>query len=103
MNKIEDFGEKIGGARKDMYALYNIDLLNDAELEKVTRDKIWKRPNIQKLLDNGEDKYLLYFKESIRKALPAKPYVSFRESAQDYLKAYIQVVSEFKTLTESLK
>ena len=52
-NQHEDFGEKIGGAKKDLWrdrGLYVDDLnsMNDREAEKyVKKDNIWKKPNYQ--------------------------------------------------------
>ena len=52
---ILDFGEKIGGARKDFYAVAlntnDLDCMNDAEKKKyVKRDSIWKRKTLQNWL-----------------------------------------------------
>lgn len=47
----EDFGEKIGGAKKDLWAargLYVDDLLgmNEREADKyVKKDNVWKKPD----------------------------------------------------------
>ncbi|RRJ25919.1 hypothetical protein EHV10_05080 [Lachnoanaerobaculum gingivalis] len=49
----EDFGEKIGGAKKDLWkdrGLYTDDLdgMNEREAEKyVKKDNIWKKPDYQ--------------------------------------------------------
>ncbi len=100
MAKMEDFGEKIGGARKDMYASCNIGLLNDAELEDVTRDKIWKRPNIKKLIDNGADPVLLYWKEQVRKAIPQKPVYNRDFDKKDLLRGFIGITNTVKDFVE---
>ena len=52
--KIEDFGEKIGGARKDLYAAY-FDLIKVAlktEIEAVPLSKSFPIPNYKKLLES---------------------------------------------------
>ena len=55
----EDFGEKIGGAKKDLWSvrgLYTDDLdeMNEREAEKyVKKDNIWKKPDYQAMLDDG--------------------------------------------------
>ena len=52
----EDFGEKIGGAKKDLWAargLYVDDLLgmNEREAEKyVKKDNVWKKPDYAALI-----------------------------------------------------
>lgn len=49
----EDFGEKIGGAKKDLWkdrGLYVDDLgaMNEREAEKfVKKDNVWKKPDYQ--------------------------------------------------------
>ena len=56
----EDFGEKIGGAKKDLWAargLYVDDLLgmNEREAEKyVKKDNVWKKPDYAALIRSGE-------------------------------------------------
>ena len=55
----EDFGEKIGGAKKDLWkdrGLYVDDLgsMNEREAEKfVRKDNVWKKPDYQAMLDDG--------------------------------------------------
>ncbi|MBQ8697563.1 MAG: hypothetical protein IJ521_00995, partial [Schwartzia sp.] len=53
--KIEDFGEKIGGARKDLYSIYKdmLALAAKEEIEKVPFSKAWPKPDYEKLLKNG--------------------------------------------------
>ena len=54
----EDFGEKIGGAKKDLWkdrGLYvnDLDAMNEREAEKfVKKDNIWKKPDYQAMLDD---------------------------------------------------
>ena len=49
----EDFGEKIGGAKKDLWkdrGLYvnDLDAMNEREAEKfVKKDNIWKKPDYE--------------------------------------------------------
>ena len=97
---IKDFGEKIGGARKDMYNVLNLAELNSAELAKVVRDKIWKRPNIQKELEKGTDRLLLYWREQIRKSITTKPVFSTKYDKDELCRAYIEVVNRIKAFAE---
>lgn len=103
IHEIQDFGKKIGGARKDLYSLENIDELTDVELSKVTRDKIWKKPDIEKELQAGTSAEALYFKETIRKALPPKPTsrYSLIVDPKDLQKAFIKGVNIFKDFCEN--
>ena len=55
----EDFGEKIGGAKKDLWkdrGLYADDLeaMNEREAEKfVKKDNVWKKPDYAAMLEEG--------------------------------------------------
>ena len=57
MRKITDFGEKIGGARKDLWRTHGIqeeDLHEMTEEEKkyyVTRENVWPLANARKLVE----------------------------------------------------
>lgn len=100
MEKIKDFGEKIGGARKDMYSTFNLDGLNAAELKAATRDKIWKKPNIVKLVAEGADKELLYWQEMIRKSLPQHPVIGYGEDEVETCRYFIEEVNSIKAWAE---
>ena len=75
----EDFGEKIGGAKKDLWSvrgLYAADLdeMNEREAEKyVKKDNIWKKPDYQAMLDDGVPIGVVYFIKKVRDAVPATP------------------------------
>lgn len=73
--KIEDFGEKIGGARKDVYAVYK-ELFGKAEkldVESVPLSKSWPEPDYEKLIENGVDERKVALFRATRDAIPAKP------------------------------
>lgn len=82
--KIQDFGEKIGGARKDLWRerglmLSDLVPMNEAERSKyVKRDNIWPRPDWKEMLASGENQAILYWKNEMRKAFPPAPRI--RES-----------------------
>ena len=75
----EDFGEKIGGAKKDLWAargLYVDDLLgmNEREAEKyVKKDNVWKKPDYNALIQSGVPMDILYFRKVVRDSLNASP------------------------------
>ena len=77
----EDFGEKIGGAKKDLWkdrGLYvdDLDAMNDREAEKfVKKDNIWKKPDYQAMLDEGVPLGVVYFIKKARDSLNASPAV----------------------------
>jgi hypothetical protein len=76
--RIGDFGEKIGGARKDMWADRGLDLddlggMNEAErVQFVTKDNVWPRPDYRKLLEEGIPRTVLWYRKTVRDACPAK-------------------------------
>lgn len=81
--EIGDFGEKIGGARKDLAAFkklgyFDIDAAaewTDIERSKyIVKAKVFDKPDYQKLYDSQEySREALYFISEVYKALPAKP------------------------------
>lgn len=77
-NIIEDFGEKLGGAKKD-YA----EKLSDAkELDIATNpfSKVFPEPEYDKLIDKGVDPRMVALVRSIRDEIPAKPKASYKIS-----------------------
>ena len=78
--RIEDVGEKIGGARKDVWSGFRDDIgavPNDAIAEQPL-SKVWPQPDYQKLIDAGHDAGTVAMVRSLRDAIPAKPRQSFK-------------------------
>ena len=73
--KIEDFGEKIGGARKDAYSEYSalLGLVSSDEMEKVPLSKSWPVPNYAKLLESGMDSWKVDAIRALRDGVSPKP------------------------------
>lgn len=75
----EDFGEKIGGAKKDLWkdrGLYADDLeaMNEREAEKfVKKDNVWKKPDYTAMLEEGIPLGVVYFIKKARDGLNASP------------------------------
>ncbi len=75
----EDFGEKIGGAKKDLWKerglmAGDLDAMNEREAEKlVKKDNIWKKPDYQAMLDDGIPLGVVYFVKKARDSLNASP------------------------------
>lgn len=69
----EDFGEKIGGAKKDLWkdrGLYADDLeaMNEREAEKfVKKDNVWKKPDYAAMLEEGIPLGVVYLCDSKNK------------------------------------
>ncbi|WP_198155115.1 hypothetical protein, partial [Candidatus Burkholderia verschuerenii] len=90
--RIEDAGEKIGGARKDFYAKAlsrsDLDGMNDREkLELVTRDNIWPRKSLDQFREDGIDCRIALFVNALRKDIQAKI------TDPEHSDAYIEFVS----------
>ena len=73
--RIEDFGEKIGGARKDLYAAYCdlIKVATETEIEGVPLSKSFPAPNYKKLLESGVESWKVDVVRALRDAIPSKP------------------------------
>ncbi|MFM5335758.1 PLxRFG domain-containing protein [Aeromonas enteropelogenes] len=79
-NKIADFGEKIGGARKDTWSAYR-DTIEGATTEQIKAlplSKAWPAPDYDKLLEAGVDRDAVAIARAARDAIPAKPRVSYK-------------------------
>lgn len=72
---LQDFGHKIGGARKDAYAAYYYSLQEAAamKVEKPTLSANWPAPNYQKLLDGGVDPWKVSAIRALRDSCSARP------------------------------
>lgn len=100
--RIEDAGEKIGGARKDFYAkaLSRSDLegMNEREkLELVTRDNIWPRKSLDQFRDEGIDCRVALFVNALRKDMLGGI------KNPDHSDAYIEFVSKVRDCAEALR
>lgn len=112
---IQDFGEKIGDARKDLASakkmLEGLSTWTDREAEKfVVKEKIWKKPDYKALNEQGYDRVNLFLLKSIRDAVDVRPYYPGRinqypESAKaewktrqrEYYIEYVSDVMEYAT------
>lgn len=106
-NKIEDFGKKIGGARKDIWAErgLSVDDLSDMNLAEkykyATKNNVFKKPDFQEMVDNGLPVRVAYFIKTVRDALPPKPVFTVNESnddllAEEKIKGYVEFICGFK-------
>jgi len=112
--EIHDFGEKIGGAKKDLWKERNLlidDLtdMNDAEKQKyITKDNVWKKPNYQELKEKGIPVRVIYFMKIIRDALPTKPEIKYYSNrSSEYIKekqeGFIEFMGKIRDFTLGLK
>jgi hypothetical protein len=75
----DDFGEKIGGARKDLWqkrGLYSDDLegMNEREADKyVRKEYIWKKPDYQAMIDGGLPVDVAFLIKTVRDSINTSP------------------------------
>ncbi len=105
--KINDYGEKIGGARKDLWR----EALGRGELESVDRAdwaqavnkaNIWPAPDWKALVEAGSDPVGAYLVKLVYDAIPKTPPANLRaEQEERFMRAYVGLVSCLRTLIES--
>lgn len=108
--EIQDFGEKIGGAKKDLWkerglSIDDLSYMNDTErTQLIKKDNIWKKPNYQEMVESGLPVRVAYFIKTIRDATPTKPIILLRNSDIELKqKEYIDFVSKLRDYVMNLK
>ena len=106
----EDFGEKIGGAKKDLWkdrGLYVDDLgaMNEREAKKfVKKDNVWKKPDYQAMLDGGVSLGVVYFIKKAWDSLGASPQYRYSDKTPELRRArqeeYIETVRQLQAVIE---
>lgn len=104
--RIEDTGEKIGGARKDFYrrSLCEDDLLtfNEAEKEElVNKANIWPPLDYRKMKDEGYEHSAVAAIKIIKDSLPTKPPL-FSHNMDDWESIRKQYISAVGMIRQSL-
>lgn len=98
--EIGDFGEKIGGARKDLWDNPDTILAGD-----VKKNDIWKKPDYQALYECGRPRELCWFIKRLYDAIPREPKIPAWTSVQDrnnILSLYMDMVAGLERKTMSL-
>ncbi|MDA3808067.1 MAG: LPD5 domain-containing protein, partial [Thiomicrorhabdus sp.] len=72
VKKIEDFGEKLEGAKKFTYT-FNEAVANEIDTTAVPLSKSFPKPDIQKLIDGGVSKLNALRIAVLRESIPTKP------------------------------
>lgn len=80
--RIEDVGEKIGGARKDVWTGFREDLgaVADDQIKAQPLSKVWPQPDYPKLIDGGAGADVVAMVRSLRDAIETKPRASYKVS-----------------------
>ena len=100
---INDFGEKIGGARKDVWKerglmVEDLNGMTQGEKEKyVKKDCVWPKEDMKALVADGMPRFVVYFRNEVRKWVHPQP------KEQISAEAYIDGVRKIKGLAESIK
>lgn len=105
MAEIHDFGEKIGGARKDVWKDRGImfsDLSGMNSMERksnIKKDNIWLRPDWTKVIADGTPQCVAYWQNLMRQAIPPRP-PSDDELSQNN---YVNVVGQIRDAVMAVK
>lgn len=105
--KIQDMGEKIGGARKDLWSargllVTDLSAMNDSERNKYAKKQyVWPQPNWKRMYADGEEQVLLYWKNEMRKAFPPAPRILITqqhdaEAARQSQENYVAFCAEYR-------
>lgn len=103
MSQIQDFGCKIGGARKDIWkreGLRVADLYSMTSAEKkkyIKRDYIWPKADMKDQMEKGMPRFVCFWKNEMRKAV--RPTYTGELSAEDYVEA----VRSIKEMVEKIE
>jgi len=71
--KIEDFGGKIGGARKDVFGIYGTQLAASTDVAALPISKSFPAPNYEKMEVDGAKREVLAYVALLRANLGSKP------------------------------
>lgn len=77
---IQDVGEKIGGARKDVWSSFKDELnkVKDEDIKAEPLSKVWPAPSYDKLLEGGMAQDAVALVRSLRDEIPAKPRTAYK-------------------------
>lgn len=98
---IEDFGEKIGGARKDFATnslkIEDLDNMNDMEASKtVLKKNIWKPLDYREMKASGYDAKSVNYIKLVKDSIPAAPTLSKEAHVN-----YINFLNDMKNIIEN--
>lgn len=110
---INDFGEKIGGAKKDLWKergmiLSDLSEMNEAERKSlIKKDNVWQKPDYTALVADGLPVRVAWFMKTVRDSLGTKPVLSFldtsSEAIRDKQEKYITFVGDVRDAVMACK
>lgn len=111
--RTEDFGKKIGGARKDLWKkrgldISDIDAMTGGEAAKyITKENIWTKPDYMQMIREGVPVRAAYFIKEVRNALPAKVKYSYADTTPEQIRMrqedYISLIRDVREQAEGIK
>lgn len=100
--KIKDFGEKIGGARKDVWRAEGMsvdDILGLTDEEKdyyINRDMVWPVPRSKELVEAGLDVLVAFWQREVRKKVRKYPLISVTDNKAKIQEGYVRMVGKIR-------
>lgn len=107
--KIKDFGEKIGGARKDIWCAEGMtvdDVMGLTDEEKdyyINRDMVWPIPRSKELVENGLDVLVAFWQREVRKKIRKYPLILNTDDKDQIQKGYIRMVGRIRDRVMKIK
>ena len=93
---LQDFGHKIGGARKDAYAVYQrkLESLDEQKVTSSSLSKNWPAPHYDKLLEQGLEPWKVSAIRALRETLPTngRNRYSWAESLRERRAIAVEVI-----------
>ncbi|MGR3982455.1 LPD38 domain-containing protein [Pseudoalteromonas sp. 1181_04] len=77
---IDDFGEKLGGARKDVWGGFSEAIQDQQNTAELPLSKSWPEPNYRELANNGVSGEAIALIAAMRSEVPSKPRLSYKVS-----------------------
>lgn len=105
MSLIQDFGEKIGGARKDLWKHRGLDVSDLSEMTDLERstlikkENVWPKPDWIKLISDGTPQCVAYWQSKMRQVLPPRPAKADPECQENY----VETVRKFRDAVMNVK
>lgn len=96
--QIEDFGEKLGGARKDLSAAIKQEY-SDSDIASLPLSKVWPADLAEKI----EDKFVAAFAFAARQEIPSKPRVKYKVDSWVKKVKILRDITSLMTSSETTK
>lgn len=107
-DKIEDFGQKIGGARKDLTIILRtrdiavsdtVSWTDEERVKYITKKQVWREPDFAAMVKAGLPVTVAFFIKHLRDSLAAKP----SRADQEYQEGYIRFIADIRDHAMALK